>query len=53
MATINNSSDIGVTCGKCGSVFSGQARYCEELLTIFSGHWCMIPTLYTKDKPDE
>lgn len=38
MATINNNSDIAITCGVCGLVFSGNKDCWEELAKMFGIH---------------
>ncbi len=38
--TIN--SDVSISCSSCGSMFSGQAKYFDEVLKMFIGHWLEI-----------
>lgn len=39
---INNTSDIGVICGLCGSNFTGRGDSGKELLKLFNNHKCMV-----------
>lgn len=36
---IHNSSDIGMVCGHCGTNFTGQARYWDELMKMYAKHF--------------
>lgn len=36
--TINNDSDINITCSRCGSCFASRASYHKELIEMYLTH---------------
>lgn len=49
--TINNTSDVGISCGKCGSYFAGQARYSKEVGELYNNHPCYQLVFQTVIEP--
>lgn len=51
MTQMNNNSDIGITCGKCSSLFTGKSDYSRELLDMFNSHPCNYLKIKTEYYP--